>query len=75
MSEDGDKEIFSFVLQFILKNYTFVICNKVIYLINIYFTISEKLLNSNGRELRRALFSLKQIFQVKSFLLIDILYS
>ena len=26
--------------------------------------LSEKLLNSNGRELRRALFSLKQIFQV-----------
>ena len=26
--------------------------------------LSEKLLNSHGRELRRALFSLKQIFQV-----------
>jgi hypothetical protein len=28
------------------------------------FVFSEKLLNSEGRELRRALFSLKQIFQV-----------
>lgn len=58
-----------------MKNYTFVICNKVVYLINVDFTISEKLLNSNGRELRRALFSLKQIFQVKLFLLIDIPHS
>ena len=29
------------------------------------FFISEKLYNSTGRDLRRALFSLKQIFQVK----------
>jgi hypothetical protein len=29
--------------------------------------VSEKLLNSEGRELRRALFSLKQIFQVSGF--------
>lgn len=29
------------------------------------FFISEKLYNSSGRDLRRALFSLKQIFQVK----------
>jgi hypothetical protein len=28
------------------------------------FCVAEKLLNSEGRELRRALFSLKQIFQV-----------
>jgi hypothetical protein len=28
------------------------------------FVFAEKLLNSEGRELRRALFSLKQIFQV-----------
>ena len=30
----------------------------------VIFTFSERLLNSTGRELRRALFSLKQIFQV-----------
>ena len=30
---------------------------------NYCFFISEKLLNTDGRELRRALFSLKQIFQ------------
>ena len=30
------------------------------------FFISEKLYNSTGRDLRRALFSLKQIFQVKT---------
>lgn len=29
----------------------------------IFFCFTEKLLNSDGRELRRALFSLKQIFQ------------
>jgi hypothetical protein len=32
-----------------------------------YFYVAEKLLNSEGRELRRALFSLKQIFQVSTF--------
>lgn len=31
----------------------------------VLFFISEKLYNSSGRDLRRALFSLKQIFQVK----------
>ena len=31
------------------------------------FSPTEKLLNSSGRELRRALFSLKQIFQVDYF--------
>ena len=39
-------------------------------MINIYFfsfSFTEKLLNSSGRELRRALFSLKQIFQVIRF--------
>lgn len=35
----------------------------------VVFFISEKLYNSNGRDLRRALFSLKQIFQVKSKIL------
>jgi len=29
-----------------------------------YILFAEKLLNSSGREFRRALFSLKQIFQV-----------
>lgn len=29
--------------------------------------VTEKLLNSEGRELRRALFSLKQIFQVSFY--------
>lgn len=34
------------------------------YLIQLhFFSFSEKLLTSEGRELRRALFSLKQIFQ------------
>lgn len=36
-----------------------------------FFTI-EKLLTSEGRELRRALFSLKQIFQDVSIMLIDL---
>lgn len=31
----------------------------------VLFFVSEKLYNSSGRDLRRALFSLKQIFQVK----------
>jgi len=31
------------------------------------FFLAEKLYNSKGRELRRALFSLKQIFQVCTF--------
>lgn len=63
------------VLYYTNENlFAFVFCNKVVYLMNVNFIISEKLLNSNGRELRRALFSLKQIFQVKSFLLIDIFH-
>ena len=33
------------------------------YLIQLLFFLLEKLLTSEGRELRRALFSLKQIFQ------------
>ena len=40
---------------------TFVEPTKLI----VIFFISEKLYNSSGRDLRRALFSLKQIFQVK----------
>lgn len=35
----------------------------VIYFFVCYFGFAEKLLTSEGRELRRALFSLKQIFQ------------
>ena len=34
--------------------------------------VSEKLLNSSGRELRRALFSLKQIFQVNIQMLFNL---
>ena len=36
------------------------------------FVFVEKLLNSEGRELRRALFSLKQIFQVMILININI---
>lgn len=32
---------------------------------NVHCSVSEKLLNSQERDLRRALFSLKQIFQVR----------
>ena len=42
-------------------------CVCVLYLFFIY-VFAEKLYNSKGRELRRALFSLKQIFQVRLFL-------
>ena len=33
---------------------------------------AEKLYNSNGRDLRRALFSLKQIFQVKLYFTLNV---
>lgn len=35
----------------------------MLFLLHFYFCCVEKLLTSEGRELRRALFSLKQIFQ------------
>ena len=34
------------------------------YKISVFYEFADKLLHSEGRELRRALFSLKQIFQV-----------
>lgn len=39
-------------------------CQLIVFHFLLFFLYTEKLYNSTGRELRRALFSLKQIFQV-----------
>lgn len=45
--------------------YLYIMLSVLYLIIYIILFLLEKLLNSSGRELRRALFSLKQLFQVR----------